>query len=123
VIGHIGKPLAARGWLCAEVVNWGGKPRRFVHQSTRENERDRFDTVILDPLLFVRAFHLFSAEMWQKFPVHSIVHFQPSSIANRTLRAMLAIRLYHQCSTFGVNAHISGHLPQGYATFTISFHP
>src|SRR3989442_10394276 len=27
------------GWLCARVVNSGGKPRGFLHQSTREHGR------------------------------------------------------------------------------------
>ncbi len=45
-----------RGVLCTMFVNSGEKSRGFLHQSRRENERDRFDTVGgLAPILLVAA--------------------------------------------------------------------
>src|SRR5512135_2275991 len=50
------KNRSRSGWLYTVFVNWGGKPRGFVHQSTREHEPDRFGTVGgLAPSLLVAA--------------------------------------------------------------------
>ncbi len=44
------------GVLCTVFVNSGGKSRGFLHQSRREHERDRFETVGgLAPILLVAA--------------------------------------------------------------------
>jgi hypothetical protein len=50
------KNRSRSGLLYTVFVNSGGKPPGFLHQSTRENERDRFDTVVCGaPILLVAA--------------------------------------------------------------------
>src|SRR5438552_1895491 len=80
---------------------------------TGRQEGIRANLQVLDPLMFVRSFHLFSAVPWRKFPVHCIVNFQLSSIANRFSRHALrreTVSAQHsgQALTFRVIYHFAG---------------
>lgn len=54
------KNRSRSGWLCTVFVNAGGKRPGFVHQSTRENERDRFDAVVCEAPILLAAVCAFS---------------------------------------------------------------
>src|SRR3989442_960854 len=60
------KKRSRSGWVCTVFVNAGGKLRGFLHQSTREHERDRFDTVVCEARLLLVAACAFSVNQTER---------------------------------------------------------